>query len=371
MYDKYMRIWLIAENWPPRVGGIENYVTGIASHLEEGSITVFAPSETANNRTDESYVVRKRFSWKPLWPAWLPLFFSLQKRARTEKPDLIICGKALVEGRIANLIKKSLGIPYIVCTYGMEIATWSARGRVREQLIEVLQNADAVLYINEKTKQELLNLGVEEGKLFVLYPGIDTKQLSRTKDSHSVLQKYNIKKPYILSVARLVQRKGIDDLIRAFTALARTNTQLVIAGDGPEKASLQAIVQKNTIFVGKVSDEDLHALYANADIFALTPKEFPGDYEGFGIVYIEAAFFGIPVIGTRTGGVAEAIAEGITGLLAEPGNIPSIQDALHKLLQDPTLAKQYGRAGQERVEKEFTWDIVIDKLNHLLERITS
>ncbi len=366
-----MYIWLIAENWPPRVGGIENYLTGIASHIQEGSITVFAPSETADSKEDESYVIRKRFSWKPLWPAWLPLFLSLKKLALTKKPDVIICGKALVEGRIANLLKKSLGIPYVVCTYGMEIATWSTAGRVRQQLETVLQNADAVLYINEKTKQELLGLGVSENNLVALYPGIDTQKLSVMSDSDAVLKKYNITKPYVLSVARLVERKGIDDLIHAFTNLAQTDTQLVIAGDGPERTSLEKIAGDNIVFLGKVSDEELHALYANATIFALTPKELPGDYEGFGIVYIEAAFFGVPVIGTRTGGVPEAIQENVTGLIAEPGNIPSIQDALHKLLKDPTIAKQYGQAGKERVIKEFTWNTGIVKLNSLLERITS
>ncbi len=366
-----MRIWLIAENWPPRVGGIERYLTGIASHLPKGSITVFAPTETANNIQDEPYVVRKRFSWKPLWPAWFPLFLSLKKLAKETKPDVIICGKALVEGRIANLLKKSLGIPYIVCTYGMEIATWSNAERVRRQLETVLQNADAVLYINEQTKQELLELGVPENNLVALYPGLDTQKLSVMSDINTVLKKYNITKPYVLSVARLVKRKGIDDLIEAFTKLAPDNTQLVLAGDGPERTSLEKNAGDNILFLGKVSDEDLHALYANASVFALTPKELPGDYEGFGIVYIEAAFFGIPTLGTRTGGVTGAIEDTVTGLLAEPGNVSSIQEALHKLLREPTIAKQYGQAGKERVQKEFTWDTIILKLNQVLERITS
>lgn len=369
-----MRIWLIAENWPPRVGGIERYLTGIASHLPQDSITVFAPTETAEGRKDESYVVRKRFSWKPLWPAWLPLFLSLKKIALTSKPDVIICGKALMEGRIAFKLKQSLGIPYIVCTYGMEIATWSKNTRVRTQLERVLQHADAVLYINEQTKKELVALGVKEENLVAFYPGIDTKQLSVMNDPTAVLQQYGITMPYVLSVARLVKRKGVDDLIKAFARASVDTTELIIVGDGPERASLEHITHDlgaSVLFLGHVPDEDLHALYARASVFALTPKELPGDYEGFGIVYIEAGFFGVPVIGTRTGGVTGAVQENVTGLLAEPADISSIQDALHKLLKDPTIAKQYGQAGKQRVEQEFILNTSIGKLTSLMKRITS
>lgn len=366
-----MYIWLIAENWPPRVGGIETYLTGIASHLPKGSIQVFAPVETAANHHDEPYVIRKRFSWKPLWPAWFPLFLFLTQQVRKQRPDVIMCGKALMEGRIARQLKKTVGIPYVVCTYGMEIATWS-NGRVRSQLERVLHDADAVLYINEKTKEEILALGVAEHRLVALYPGIDVQILVSKNEPVDILKAHSINTPYILSVARLVERKGIDDLIRAFAALSRTDIQLVIAGDGPEMASLTTLAKEFAVpvkFVGNISNEELHTLYANAQLFALTPKELPEDYEGFGIVYMEAACFGLPVVATRTGGVAGAVLDGQTGILATQGDIPSITEALQKLLSDPILAKHYGSAGKQRAEKEFSWKHVISTLTTLLDTI--
>ncbi|HLC49607.1 MAG TPA: glycosyltransferase family 4 protein, partial [Candidatus Andersenbacteria bacterium] len=199
-----MRIWLLAENWPPRVGGIERYLTGIVGHLDGHEITVFAPTPSRSPSYEEeksTRVIRKRFFW-PMWPKWLPLYFSLKKQATTEKPDIIFCGKALVEGRIALLLKKTHGIPYIVCTYGMEIATWSNTPRIRMQLEKVLHHASAVLYINDQTKQELLELGASEKRLHPLYPGIDAQKLSHMNNPDEVLARYKIQEPYILSVCR-------------------------------------------------------------------------------------------------------------------------------------------------------------------------
>lgn len=376
MYHIYMRIWLLTENWPPRVGGIERYLTGIAGHLDGHEVTVIAPFDSpansgiAQGKPLEVRVLRKRFFW-PMWPKWLPLYFALKKMATTEKPDVIICGKALVEGRIAKMLKKSLGIPYIICTYGMEIATWEQLPRTRKQLQRVLHHAGAVIYINKQTKQELLALGVPEHNLHELYPGIDSEKLSHMNASEDVLKKFNIVKPFILSVSRLVKRKGTSDLLEAFAKLEEENLQLVIVGDGPERNSLEKQAKMlgiDAVFLGTVSDDDLHALYSRATLFALTPKALPGDYEGFGIVYLEAGFFGLPVIGTKTGGVGEAIQDGITGITAEAGNIASIQDALHKLLTVPTLATQYGKQGNQRVMDEFLWEQTIAKLTNILER---
>lgn len=375
-----MRIWLLTENWPPRVGGIERYLTGIAEHLVEHEVTVIAPFDSpafggiAQGKPFDFRVIRKRFYW-PMWPKWLPLYFSLKKIAAENKPDIIICGKALVEGRIAKILKKSLGIPYVVCTYGMEIATWQNLPRIQRKLKSVLHHANAVLYINKQTKQELITLGVPENNLHELYPGVDNDSLLKMNNPEDVLKKYSIHAPYIISVARLVKRKGMDDLIEAFAGLniARQSggPALVLVGDGPERKSLEKLAKKlnaNVIFVGQISDEDVRALYTKAKLFALTPKELPGDFEGFGIVYLEAAFFGLPTIGTKTGGVAQAVQDGVTGLLAEPGNIASIQDALQKILSEPTLATTYGTQGKKRVTRKFLWEQAIAKLTLILER---
>lgn len=354
-----MRIWIIAENWPPRIGGIERYLTGLSSHLSEHTITVITPEsgEIANGT-----VIHRRFFY-PMWPRWYPLYRFLSKKAFQETPDLVICGKALVEGRIARKLQQKYKIPYIVCTYGMEIATWSNIPRVRKQLISVLLDADRILYINTKTKDDLVALGVPNERCMRLYPGI-TPHLLDQKSSDDILERHGITKPYILCVARLVKRKGIDDLIEAYSHL-QTPLQLVIAGDGPERSFLERhtkTVGVSVTFTGSVSDEELHTLYAHASLFALTPKELPHDYEGFGIVYSEAAYYGLPIVATKTGGVPEAVENGVTGVLALPNHPKSILESMETLLTNPELARQYGEAGRKWVLERFTWQATMKDL---------
>ncbi len=380
-----MQIWLIAENWPPRIGGIENYLTNIVKHLNKDSVRVFIPTFT-----------------RILKPSWLLFFAYIVCVALRKKPDVILCGKALVEGRIALLLKNMFGIPYIVCTYGMEIATWERHSRTKKHLVTVLQHAHHVLYINDKTKEALLRLGAHEEKMSALYPCIDTDALVKMSDPERVLQKYSIQQPYIITVARLVQRKGVDDLIEAFGLLRndflpsyegrrggvsdaqptpsasplskgeKLPYSLVVVGDGPEKEHLEQRAKSLSVpvrFTGAINDTDLHALYSRATLFALTPKELIGDYEGFGIVYLEAAFFTLPIVGTHTGGVVEAVEDTKTGILVPQSDVAAIAHALQTLLDNKALAHEYGQAGKKRVLQNFQWKKAIKKLEEILKNV--
>ncbi|MCE9643614.1 MAG: glycosyltransferase family 4 protein [Candidatus Andersenbacteria bacterium] len=361
-----MNIWIIAENWPPRVGGIERYITGIAESLakHEHDITVFAPPGSA--KMSGVSVIASRIFWPIIKPSWMPFALYLLVRAMMQKPDAIICGKTLFEGRVARIVKKILGAPYIVCTYGMEIATWKSNIKTSTQASHVLHDAAFVLVMNKQTKESVITLGAHEERVMFMYPGIDTDKLDQKNNPDDVLKKYDITAPYILTVSRLVKRKGIDDLLRAMAIIKKS---IVVVGDGPERSNLEQLAQKLDIdakFLGAISDEDVHALYSRAQLFALTPKELPGDYEGFGIVYNEAAYFGLPVIGTNTGGVPEAVQDGVTGILAQPGDTTSISQAITTLLENPDKAKHYGEMGKQRVTAEFTWNSIIGSLEDIL-----
>lgn len=359
-----MKIWLLAENWPPRIGGIENYLTHIASGLAlNHDVTVIAPS--GSTAPDTNYrLVTKRFFWPLLKPAWLPLYYWMKKQ---EQPDLVLCGKALFEG----LLARRLGVPYVVFTYAMEIKTWQV-GRTRKKLQRVLADAHRVVYINEVTRQHLLELGVAKKQLVKVQPGVDQRFLNTVSAAliTSTALHYQVTQPYILAVGRLIPRKGFDILIEAFSKLDQTkwpNHQLAIVGSGPELASLQRLakeqfMERSIRFLTDVPDKHLPALYAGAEIFALTPRETPEDMEGFGIVYLEAAAAGIPTIATKTGGAQEAVVNNETGIVVPADNPQELQKALTKLLSDEQLRTQLGKAGQERVQKSFTWTVQIQKL---------
>lgn len=359
-----MNIWLLAENWPPRIGGIENYLTHVAAGLAvEHDVTVIAPP--GSTAPDTNYrLITKRFFWPIVWPAWLPLYYWMKKQ---EQPDLILCGKALFEG----LLARRLGVPYIVFTYAMEIKTWQT-GRTRKKLQRVLLDAHRVMYINDVTRDHLLALGVVQDKLVKVPPGVDQRFLNSVSAPlvESTALHYQLKQPYVLAVGRLIKRKGFDTLIEAFSQLDQTkfpHHQLVIIGSGPDLGALkdlakELLIGRSVRFLTNVPDKHLPALYAGAEIFALTPRETPEDMEGFGIVYLETAAVGIPSIATKTGGAQEAVVNNETGIVVSVDNPQEVRQALTKLLSDKQLRAKLGKAGQERVQKSFTWTVQIQKL---------
>lgn len=355
-----MRIVLLAENWPPRQGGIENYLTAIATHLPRGSTTVIAPPGSV--AASGIAVITRRFFWPIVKPSWLPLFLSIWQMHKKRPLTVVLCGKALFEGLIGYYLKKYRGVPYIVFTYAMEISTWR-RGR-RRTVARVIRGADRIVYINNQTKQLLLGLGAVPSQLVKIWPGINPDSLTqvRKEEIAAIRKQYQLNSPYVLCVARLVERKGIDLLIESFAALDQTKfseINLVIVGQGPRLGELQRIAQKNYIaprvkFLTDVPTVELNALYAGSLFFAMTPRELPDDSEGFGIVYLEANSQKKAVLGTKTGGVPEAVIDGQTGIIVDP--VPQkITAAMTTLLTDATLRDRLGQAGYERVVTEFDW----------------
>jgi len=181
----------------------------------------------------------------------------------------------------------------------------------------------------------------------------------------------------ILTVGRLVQRKGHAFVIRALSTVKKVipNIRYIIVGKGPEEFNLRNLVNKlglsdTVVFVGEVAQEDLPGYYWGCDLFVMPSYEpTPGDYEGFGIVFLEAAACRKPVIAGITGGQPEAVVDGETGLLVDPLDTLALPNVLIRLLTDETLAKRLGENGRRRVEREFTWEKMGEKLKGYLREI--
>ena len=369
-----MRIWLLAENWPPRVGGIENYLTHIAAELAaQHEVTVIAPlgSLVDIGQGDSYTVITRRFFWPLIKPAWLPLYWWAKKQA---SPDVIICGKGLFEGQLA----KKLGVSYFVCTYAMEIKVWMQRRITKHRLTAVLSQARGVLYINDVTRDELLAANITQEQLIKMPPGVDERFFNTLKTPliTSTLDHYGIRQPYILSVGRLIERKGFLNLIEAFSKLDQTRFgqyQLVIVGQGPQLDALRSaatdyMVTTSVKFLTNVPDKHLPALYQGAKLFALTPHETATDMEGFGIVYLEAAASGIPAVATKTGGAKEAVINAETGLVVPSHNVQAITDALTRLLEDTDMQAKIGADALKHAE-QARWSQAITPLQAALKQV--
>jgi phosphatidylinositol alpha-1,6-mannosyltransferase len=171
--------------------------------------------------------------------------------------------------------------------------------------------------------------------------------------------------PLLLSVARLVPRKGIDTTIASLpTILTRyPNAMYVIVGTGPDRTRLEALasvtgVSAHVAFVGDVGEDELPGYYAASDVFVLPTRTIPSDeeIEGFGIVYLEAAATAVPSVAAQAGGVADAVSNGVTGLLVPPSDPPAVGEAVLRLLDDPRFRARLGWNGRHAVERHFHWN---------------
>lgn len=355
------RLLLLTEVFPPSVGGIQAYLHGLFGALPAEHAFVVAASQSGDRAWDRGQPYRTvrvpMQSWT--FPRWKKAWQAARHLIQREKIEAVVCGKALFEGRAARKLQEEFHVPYVVCTYAMEISRWLEREKTRRDLLEVLRSAGRVVVINEGTKRLLRTLNVPERKLVKIYPGVAEEFFSAPSgvDEFRTLHRL-VGKRVVVSVARLVPRKGIDVLLESMGKVLRSvpDAHLLIVGGGPEHGRLSRMVRERGLqrvitFLGEASVDDVSRALACADIFALTPRNL----EGFGIVYLEAAATGKTSIGSRTGGVTEAVLDGVTGLLVPPDDADAAARALVRVLEDENLRTRLAKAARTRAEKEFHW----------------
>lgn len=360
------RLLLLAESFPPSVGGMQAYLSGLWGALPGAQSFVVAAAQPPNDASfdrRQAYQVIRAPTKAWTYPQWRPAWQAARAVVREQKIEAVVCGKALFEGRAALRLFEEFGIPFVVCTYAMEMLTWNQHPKNRADLRRVLLAARRVVVVNEAVRDTLRTFGVPESRIVKLYPGVSEDAFVRPDDRETFRARHGLeRKRVIATVARCIPRKGLDTLIRAFVDVRRAipAAQLVLIGDGPTRAHLEALVMKRDLgatvtFLGGVSREDVRRLLACAEVFCLTPHSLPNDEEGFGIVYLEAAAMGLPSVGSLVGGVPEAVLDGETGILVPPNNPEATAGALLRLLGDNELRTQLGRQAHARAEKEFHW----------------
>lgn len=362
---------LVTLEYPPSVGGVATYYAHLVSELPSDSIVVL-------HNNDDALLFRR------LWPRWLKALWSTWRTIRREGIECLLVGQILPLGTVALILHKLTGIPYIVMTHAMDVTLpFSNEGSARKQKLvkKILKHASAVTTVSQFTKQHLVTLGVPESQIHIVSPcpHITPETFPVTVDEVVAFDKEHQLdgKRVILSVGRLVERKGVDRVIEAM-AMIKTqhpNALYVIAGNGQYAYELKKIVerlslQKHVYFVGKLSDQELAKWYQRCDLFIMPSRQLSNrDVEGFGIVYLEANSFGKPVIGGKSGGVADAVTHEETGLLVDPNNVAEITAAIDRLLTDAPLATRLGNQGMQRVRAEFQWSQQARRLEQLISKL--
>ena len=255
----------------------------------------------------------------------------------------------------------------IICTHGVEV--WEPLSLVRRG---ALRKSDLILAPSQNTADHVAEVqNVSVARIRVLPWALDPQFEALVSRPRVPLPANFPRGPVIFTVGRWLateRYKGMDTLI---TALPRLLTrwpelQLVLAGEGDDRAWLDDLAQKNGIarhvhFLSKLSYAELASCYAACDIFAL-----PSRGEGFGLVYLEAMAFGKPVIGGAHGGTPEVIQDGVTGYLVQHGDAIQLATCIETLLSDPPLARKMGDRGRERVESEFRFSVFAKSLKKIL-----
>ncbi len=270
---------------------------------------------------------------------------------------------------------RSLKIPYLVMTYGLELVESTSMIKYRQR-IQDLKKASKVFTISQATKAILLKYGVMDDRIILSPPGIlaDHFPDPTAQDRKKVRDFFGLKGRFILSLCYLTERKGIDLAIKAFASLARLFTDLdyVIAGQGPEYNSLRELVKSLGVesrvhFVGAVDDAMKCTLYSECEFFILPNKLLKNDIEGFGIVFLEAALYGKTSLAGKNGGVLDAIESERTGILVDTsqGHEP-LESAMKLLLEDTGLLARLGKAARQRVLSRFQFQHTIQPVLNFL-----
>jgi len=301
----------------------------------------------------------------------------LRNIVRQHKVSAIHAGRPLHEGLVARWMNIRYGIPYLCFIHGEDInvATTSRELKILTQ--SVLKNAYRLVANSNFTVGLLQNdWRVPEEKIALMHPGIDVSQYPHLARDSGTRKYTNAGDVVLLTVGRLQKRKGQDAVIRSVAKLRdkHPNLRYLIAGVGEQEAELRKLVaelclEKQVLFLGAVSDQEMMDCYRECDIFVMSNRAVGKDCEGFGIVFLEAQAHGIPVIAGAHGGTGDAMVHGETGLridCQDSENPVHLTEAIDRLVCSPELRRSMGIGGRKFVTENFDWSRISERARNVL-----
>jgi phosphatidylinositol alpha-1,6-mannosyltransferase len=364
---------IITLEYPPQIGGIATYVVNLARQLPAEETVVYAPKLPATISYDDRKpwkTIREEPFWL-LWPHWLKMLFQVWRIVKSENITELYIQQVLPVGYVGLLLKKFKKIPYTLFLHGTDIE-FAGRWNKRRQFKKICQEAQRIIVNSEFLKTKLQGRVEQTPPVVVLHPGapdyffeaMPAQELQILKSALGVTGK-----KVLLTVARAVEGKGITHLVRLLPKLleAVPDVVWVLIGEGPKLASVSQYVQQNHLqncvrILGTLPHAQLPYYYQIADAFALLTHPDSEAEEGWGIVFIEAAASGVPVVAGSVGGVEEAVINNTTGFVVDVYKPEEALAAITKLLTEPELAKTFGQAGRMRANEEFRWEKQVKNL---------
>jgi phosphatidylinositol alpha-1,6-mannosyltransferase len=290
----------------------------------------------------------------------------LARRLKREasRGAVVHCGRGIPEGIAALWSRLALRGPrFATWVYGEEVASAMLSREFSVMMRLVYRYADHMIACSAHSARLLASLGLPSGRISVVYPGVDCARFTPEVDGRQVRAKFAEPDDFvILSLGRLQTRKGHDMMLQAVAELGHRgrSVRYIVGGTGEDLDRLVRLaadlgVSARVAFVGLVGEDDLPAFYAACDLFALPNRVEKTDFEGFGIVFLEAAASGRPALAGNTGGAPEAVVDGETGFVVDPTSPGEIADTVCMLMDSPETRSRLGTQGRRRAVAEFTW----------------
>ena len=384
-----LKICMIASTYPRHN---EDYAvpwlrSSVSQLVERGhEVTVLAPSFEGlkNHRIDETQVVRFRYSpkcWERLtheqgapnrirnpWYQLLAIPYLAngcrvsRRLAKAENFDLIHVHWPFPHEPIGSMAAKIGKAPLVMTCHGAEFAIARRKPWVAECLKRSLMKADRLIANSSDTAHKIRELCGREADVLPFGSTVEPKGTRRASNPI----------PRLLFTGRLIQRKGVEYLLRALKIVLKTHpVQLIITGDGDQRERLEALCRDLQLddavqFLGFVDNERLNQEYAQCDLW-INPSivDDRGDTEGLGVGAIEAYAHGKAVIASAVGGIPDAVVHNETGLLVPEKDTAALATAIVQLISDPPRAAQLALGGLRLVKERFHWSRITDQVEEL------
>jgi phosphatidyl-myo-inositol dimannoside synthase len=369
------RTLVVTNDFPPRPGGIQQFVHQMLERLPAQDIVVLTSRHDGDTSFDATLPYRVvRHPHYPMVPT--P---AVTRRAaellREEHCDAVWFGAAAPLAWMTPTLRKAGAVRVVATTHGHEMA-WARLPGAASALRRISSRVDVLTYLTDSSRALIGKVAVPGARLEQLSPGVDPAVFTPDVSGLAVRERYGLgSRPVVVCVSRLVKRKGQDTLIEAWPRVLERvpDAALLIVSGGPYGVPLQAMagalgLEKSVFFTGQVDWEELPQHYAAGDLFAMPCRTRRGglDVEGLGIVFLEASASGLPVIAGRSGGAPDAVLNGRTGYVVDPRNREEIAGRIVELLLDKVSARTMGVVGRAWTEREWGWDAMAGRLNRWL-----
>lgn len=373
-------VLFVTNDFGPRAGGIETFVIGLIERRPFGQTIVYTSAQAGSEAYDSAWksdfgvtVIRDRA--KILLPT-PRVARNLSQIIKKSNIQVAAFGAAAPLGLLSASMKRAGVRKTVALTHGHEV-WWAKVFPFNLAMGYIGATVDYLTYLGQFTQQAISRAlsALDAQHMVKIAPGIDVDHFF-PRDATSLRKELKLdNKRVIVSVGRLVHRKGQDHLIQALPQILRSvpDAHLLMVGQGPYREHLEKLVQHlglkdHVSFIGRIQYDQLPEYICAGDVFAMPSRSrfFGLEVEGLGIVYLEASACGLPVIAGASGGAPDAVLDGVTGFVVDGQDNHEIATVAITLLSDLDQAKKMGAAGREWIIENWRWEIWSQRFNELL-----